>query len=221
MPAPSVVVFDVNETLSDMGPMSRRFQEVGAAQHTARTWFASVLRDGFALAAAGSFQPFGRVAEGQLRVVLSDSPLSCTLDEAVEHVMGGFADLPVHPDVPGGVQALAARGARLVTLTNGSVKVTTRLLTNAGIADRFEHLLSVDDAGVWKPAAGAYAHAARVCGTDPADMLLVAVHPWDVDGARRAGLRAAWLNRQGLPYPDYFSAPDHTVTDLGQLAAVL
>ena len=86
------------------------------------------------------------------------------------------------------------------------MKVTTRLLT---------------DAGVWKPAAGAYDHAARVCRTDPADMLLVAVHPWDVDGARRAGLRAAWLNRQGLPYTDYFSAPDHTVTDLGQLAAVL
>lgn len=52
--SPSVIVFDVNETLSDMSPMAQRFSDVGAPAHLAKLWFASLLRDGFALTAAGT-----------------------------------------------------------------------------------------------------------------------------------------------------------------------
>jgi 2-haloacid dehalogenase len=47
------MVFDVNETLSDMSPMAQRFSDVGAAAHQAATWFATLLRDGFALTVTG------------------------------------------------------------------------------------------------------------------------------------------------------------------------
>ena len=67
----------------------------------------------------------------------------------------------------------------------------------------------------------AYDYAARVCETDPAEMLLVAAHPWDIHGASRAGLRTAWLNRTGTPYPDYFDAPDHIVETLAELVPTL
>jgi 2-haloacid dehalogenase len=52
-------------------------------------------------------------------------------------------------------------------------------------------------------------------------MLLVAVHPWDIHGAARAGLRTAWLNRTGAAYPAYFEAPEITVTALTELPAVV
>ncbi len=52
-----VVVFDVNETLSDLTPLATRFTDVGAPAALApllvRVWFASVLREGFALAVTG------------------------------------------------------------------------------------------------------------------------------------------------------------------------
>lgn len=95
------------------------------------------------------------------------------------------------------------------------------LFSAAGIREEFEALLSVEDAGVWKPARGAYEHAARVCGTDLGDMLLVAVHPWDIDGAGRAGMPTAWVDRAGTTYPDYFSPPTFTVAGLTDLAAAL
>ena len=44
-----VLVFDVNETLSDLSPLHRAFEELGVPGELARTWFASVLREGFAL----------------------------------------------------------------------------------------------------------------------------------------------------------------------------
>lgn len=61
-----VVVFDVNQTLSDLSPLVSRFQEVGAPDHLLHTWFASVLRDGFGLAAAGAQVPFSEIASGAL-----------------------------------------------------------------------------------------------------------------------------------------------------------
>ncbi len=217
-PRPSVIVFDVNETLSDMAPLARRFADVGAPELLARVWFASLLRDGFALAAAGGMDTFARLASGALRAVLAGVGLGRPADDAVDHVLSGFTDLSVHPDVPEGVRILRQHGLRLVTLTNGSADVAGRLLTQAGIAGEFEQLLSVEDAGAWKPAPAAYAHAARACSVGIEQMLLVAVHPWDIHGAHQAGMRTGWISRQPAPYPDYFSAPDLQAADLGALA---
>jgi 2-haloacid dehalogenase len=49
----------------------------------------------------------------------------------------------------------------------------------------------------------------------------VAVHPWDLHGAAAAGLRTIWVNRHGQTYPEFFTAPDLTVTSFEQLAARL
>lgn len=215
---PTLLVFDVNETLSDMSSMGRRFEDVGAPAHLAKTWFAGLLRDGFALTAVGVGEPFARIAAEALRVSLHGVALNRGVEEAVEHVMAGFAALEVHPDVPDGLGALRDLGIRLVTLSNGSSAVAEGLLDRAGIRDHVEALLSVEDAGVWKPAAAAYAYALERCGVDPMDAMLVAVHPWDIDGAARAGLATAWLDRSGGPYPAYFRAPDLAPRSLVELA---
>ena len=93
---PSVIAFDVNETLSDLSPLGARFLEVGASASAAPLWFASVLRDGFALTAAGENPPFAGVAREQLLSQLADVQLNRSLDEAAQHVMEGFASLELH-----------------------------------------------------------------------------------------------------------------------------
>jgi 2-haloacid dehalogenase len=218
---PSVIVFDVNETLSDLSPLGARFVEVGASASGAPLWFASVLRDGFALAVVGDNPPFAGVARELLLTQLSEVQLNRPLEDAVQHVMDGFAALELHPDVTPGVDGLHEDGFRLVTLSNGSVSVAERLLTTAGLRDRFELLLSVQDAGAWKPSPQAYGHAVERCGAAPEDMLLVACHPWDVDGARRAGMQSAWVNRSGGPFPATFLDPTYRVEGIDQLGELL
>jgi 2-haloacid dehalogenase len=119
------------------------------------------------------------------------------------------------------VRSLRAAGYRLVTLTNGSAKVAEQLFAAAGILGAFEKLLSVEDAPNWKPHPSSYAFAAQACGARAEDMALVAVHPWDIHGAARAGLRTAWVNRDGGPYPSHFAAPDVVVSSLSELEAAL
>jgi 2-haloacid dehalogenase len=218
---PSVIVFDVNETLSDMSPMGARFREVGAPAELAKLWFATLLRDGFALAASADNGSFAGIGADVLRELLSGVELNRHRDTAVEHIMNGMAGLKLHPDVPAGVRALSAAGFRLVTLSNGSAQIAGKLFSGAGIRDDFELLLSVEDAPAWKPARASYDYAAAACGTDPSGMLLVAVHPWDIHGAARAGMRTAWLNRTAGSYPEHFKAPQFTVSTLTGLPAAL
>lgn len=216
---PRVMIFDVNETLSDMSPMAQRFGAIGAPAHLAATWFASLLRDGFALTATGANPSFAQLGTEALRNSLTGQVED--LEPAVEHIMAGFASLPVHPDVVEGIRSLHGLDIRLVTLSNGSTTVAQGLLERNDVADCFERLLSVEQAPQWKPAEAAYSFALNACGCEASEAMLVAVHPWDIHGAHQAGLATAWINRTDARYPDYFAAPDLQATSLVDLAAQL
>lgn len=214
---PSVVVFDVNETLSDTAALTDAFEGVGVPGHLAATWFAQVLRDGFALTATGGAAPFATIAATLLGPLL-DSVDPAPPSEAKEVLLGSFARLPLHPDVAPGLRDLAAAGFRLATLSNGASAVAAALLRDAGLDGLFEHVLSVADAPGWKPGADSYRWAAERCGVPRSELMLVAVHPWDVHGAARAGVRTAWVNRSGRAYPSYFTPAELEVSSVPDLA---
>ncbi|WP_104167509.1 haloacid dehalogenase type II [Arthrobacter sp. SX1312] len=216
-----LVLFDVNETLSDMGRMSQHFEEIGAPPQLAALWFASVLRDGFALTAAGYNVPFGEVAEDALRTVLAGQPLNRDVEDALAHVMTSLQGLPLHPDVVEGFRALTGRGFELAALTNGAAATAEALLERGGVRADVGPVLSVEDAPRWKPAPESYAYALRAVQRAADDVVLVAVHPWDIDGAARAGLRTVWLNRSGGPYPAVMTRPDHEVPTIADLPDLL
>jgi len=216
---PGLVVFDVNETLSDMSSMAARFEDVGLPGHLAATWFAGLLRDGFALTVTGTNPSFADLARDALGALLHDVALD--VETAATHVMSGFAQLPLHPDVVGGVRALRDLDLRLVTLSNGATAVAEGLLERNGLGDAFERLLSVEDAPAWKPAASAYRYAVETCQVPAASAMLVAVHPWDIHGAHQAGLRTAWINRRGGRYPRTMHPADLEATSLTDLARIL
>lgn len=218
----SLLVFDVNETLSDMSPLQSRFAAIGAPPHLFQLWFAAVLRDGFALTAAGAYADFTAVARAEMGALLSSMPgWSGDIEQATERVLDGFPHLEVHPDVPYGVRALHERGFRLVTMTNGSAKLSERLLGRAGLTDCFESHLDVSGPQSWKPARAAYRYVVEQSGVRPDEAVLVAAHPWDVDGAQRAGLGGAWLRRNATQYPQVMKPPTYTVGTLSELVEIL
>ena len=222
-PAPALIIFDVIETLSDMSPLQQRFEEVGLDAHEATTWFATLLRDGFALTVTGAKPSLASPARGSLEVSLAGHVPEQTLEHAVLHIIESLSGLGVHGDVVDGVTALAEQSRRLATLSNGGTAVAEALFAAAGICDHFDQLRTVEDAPRWKPDQEAYHYALRSCELDePGEAMLVAVHPWDIEGARSAGLSTAWINRSGVRYPPYFGAPDlqaSSVLDLAQQLA--
>ncbi len=215
-PRPRVLVLDVNETLSDLSHLRKGVESAGIHWTLVDLWFARVLRDGFALATLGESAGFADIARHTLRSLAPDLD-----DETVDSFIGTFTKLPLHPDVAPGLRAVVARGVPVVTLSNGSASVAESLLELADVRDLVGQVLTVETAGVWKPAGAAYGVALEATGVEAHEAAMVAVHPWDLHGAARAGMRTVWINRHSDSYPEYFAAPDLIVSSFEQLAAQL
>ena len=221
-PTPAVAVFDVNETLSDLNGLAPYLEAAGAGPGLLPLWFAATLRDGFAITAAGGYADFAEIAVPTLAAMVSGvDGLRGSPQEVAERVVEAMAELELHSDVAAGLRRFHAAGMRIVTLSNGSSRVAESLLERAGVRDLVEQCLSVSDAGRWKPAPEAYALAARRCRVEAGELALIAVHPWDIDGAARAGLRTGWLSRDSTSYPPHLRTPEAVGRDLSELAANL
>jgi 2-haloacid dehalogenase len=222
-PTPRVLVLDINETVADLRGLIPRLEEVGAPEHLLQTFFAGTLRDGFALTAAGGYADFSTVAHAVLTSLLVGQGTLIGYDagRAAAHVLAGMAELSLHEDVPPALERLHHTGNRLVALTNGSLENAVSLLERGGAVPCVERCLSVQEVRRWKPAPEPYRMVADRCGVAPAEVMLVAVHPWDVDGAKRAGLTAAWINRDGARYPAHLTEPDLICSGFDTLADAL
>lgn len=201
---PEVIAFDVIETLFPLEPIRQRLVDAGQPGHLLELWFSRLLRDAFALVASAGYRPFGEVAAATLR----STAATALGDDAVRTVLAGFAELDPHPDVAPAVGLAREAGVRMVTLTNGSVQNTTKLLERAGIDEDIEQVLSVDDIHRWKPAPEIYQHAALSTRVRPDQVALVAAHAWDTHGAHEAGLTTGWVARLEDQFPDIFATPD-------------
>lgn len=203
---PAAVAFDAVETIFSLSPVSDALAGVGVALDL---YFTRLLRDGFALAAAGDHQTFAEIARSALTAVAPGAS-----EERLDRVIAAFAELPAHADAEPAVSALRDAHIGVVTLTNGSAETTRMLLEANGLARYFERVFSVDDFGRWKPSPDPYLHMARANGRSPGEIALVAVHSWDVHGAHRAGLTTGWCSRLEAGYPAIFHPPDVSGPDL-------
>ncbi len=207
MNSPKAVAFDVVETLFSLDSLRPRLASAGLDGHHLETWFASFLRDAFALEILGEYEPFRDIASANLSLLL-EKELGKADRQAVDHVLDGFAELDPHDDVAPAMAALHRAGIRIATLTNGSAKVTNALLQRAGVRDLVEHVMSIEEIGHWKPHAAVYRFCAEKLGLQPAEVALVAAHPWDIQGARRSGFMTGYVARGGAPFLSVMEAPD-------------
>lgn len=120
----------------------------------------------------------------------------------------------LYPDSLPALKRLAARWP-LVSLTNGNAD-----LERVGIHTHFQHHLSARSVGIAKPDARIFMAAARKLGLAPENILHIGDDPQlDVAGARDAGLRTAWINRQRLVWPaELGRPPDLDLADMTALA---
>jgi 2-haloacid dehalogenase len=206
---PKVVAFDVVETLFALEPLRGRLRALGLPGEALAIWFARLLRNAFALDAAGTYKPFGEVARGTLEALLAE--FQCPADAlAIDQTLSGFGDLPVHDDVAPAFQLLRDNGVRIIALTNGSADITRGLFQRARLARWIERVVSIDEVHRWKPSREVYLHAAKVVGVAPNELALVAAHAWDVHGASRAGLVTGWVSRLEKHFLPMMNPPDAT-----------
>jgi 2-haloacid dehalogenase len=218
---PKVILFDVNETLLDLRPMTEGIGKLlGAGPEAARLWFTTLLQHSLVATVAGKYLDFAEVGAACLRMVAASHGVELSEDAAREAV-APMRSLPPHGDVAPALGRLRDAGFRLFTLTNNSKSAVADQVKNAGLTDYFEALLSVDDVEKYKPHAEVYRWAADRVGADVSGCLLVAAHGWDVAGAKWAGMQSAFVARPGQQAFPLGPTPDITIPSLAELAGEL
>lgn len=208
------VAFDVLETLLDLDPVRDRLERIGQPRELLQPWFMRFQRDAMALTLSGDRAPFDAVARQALR---TDTGHTASEDD-IDHVLEGFGQLPAHPDAEPALRALSGAGLRVGCLTVGDPGKTARFLDNAGLAHHVDQVVTVEEAGTWKPAPAVYHFTAEQLAVAPGEMAVVAVHAWDCHGAERAGCRAGWCERLEGRYGDVFASADVRGRDLVEVA---
>ncbi|MEX6508800.1 haloacid dehalogenase type II [Jiella sp. M17.18] len=216
---PKAVVFDIIETVFALEPMRRRLAGLGLPPNDLETWFAFGLRDAFAIAATGAPPPFPKILAGALDALLAVRGLSASESER-NAALDGMKQLPPQPQAGEAFGLLQQAGLPIFALSNGTEAATRALLETSGLIDHVEAVLSVEAVHTFKPHAEVYRHAVERAGVAPHEAMLVATHAWDTQGAKAAGLQAAFVAR-GQAYPPEMLAPDVTGEDLVDVAKAI
>jgi 2-haloacid dehalogenase len=140
-------------------------------------------------------------------------------DSEVDRVMGTYRELTPFADAVQGLGRLAG-SYRLVALSNGEPWLLDHLVRERFDAP-FNAVISVEEAGAFKPHPSVYRTAARMLDSEPHEIMMVAAHSFDIMGARACGYRGAFVNRYRLPFEETGFQPDIIVDDFNELAAKL
>jgi 2-haloacid dehalogenase len=120
-------------------------------------------------------------------------------DDTRDRLVRAWHRLPAWPDSVSGLARIRVRYTT-AALSNGGFALLTRLVKGAALP--FDCILSAELARTYKPDAAVYHTAAALLDVAPEQVLMVVAHKWDLDGARAAGLRTAFVSRPQEKGPD-------------------
>jgi len=214
-------VFDAYGTLYDfnsavarhrdaIGPKADALSEMWRSKQIQYTWLRNSM---------GAYAPFWQVTGEALDHCLAAHGIA---DPSVrERLMGAYLALDPFPEVPAMLGRLKRAGMRLAILSNGNPGMLDPMVRASGLADRFEAVLSVDAAGVFKVDPRTYALVEARCGVAPAKVCFLSSNCWDAHGAARFGFHTVWVNRAGAPDDNLPGRIADRIEDLSALPSLL
>lgn len=215
-----VCVFDVNETLLDLGALDAHFARIFGDAAARQAWFSQLLQSALVATVTDAYADFAAIGATALEMTAARRGVELS-ERDRRDILGGMRELPPHPEARESLERLRDAGLRLAALTNSPSWVAEAQLTNAGLRDLFEQALSADAVRRLKPAPEPYRMAAERLGVPIGQIRLVAAHAWDVAGAQRAGCAAAFVARPGQVLDPLVERPDIVGDDLRAVATLI
>ena len=155
------------------------------------------------------YEPFSKITHRSLKNALSESNVS--LDEnAQNEIMRAYDSLSTFPDVKPALTALAStHGITPAVFSNGTYSMVSNSVNHSPDlsphAQTFQQIVVVEECRKFKPAPEVYDMLGQKMGKNKermGEMWLISGNPFDVVGARFAGMQAAWVDRAGAGWQD-------------------
>lgn len=161
--------------------------------------------------------PYRQIGHRAVSHVMDRCGIRYTQDE-VEWLVSEIEKLKPFPDVIEALDRLHRR-YKLAILSNGDPDMLAAAGPHIGFG--FDEVISVAQAGYFKPHWKTYATACEVLGLDRTSCLFVANHEFDCVGAKSFGMRSAFIDRRKRPFGGWPDQPDLVVENFKELADLL
>lgn len=213
-------VFDAYGTLFDVHSAASRYRDsIGEGwDRLSQIWRTKHLEYTWIHAQTNRHVEFWTLAERSLDYAIAAT--GGIPDGVRDKLLSAYRTLSAYPEVADVLKDLKRAGAKLAILTNGDPDMIEDAVASSGLGGEFDEIITVHEAGVYKPNPAVYRLACDRFDVEPAAISFQSSNRWDIAGAKAFGLQAVWINRQGAPdeYPDM--AADRVYEDLKPLLLV-
>lgn len=207
-------LFDVHSAAArcrdDLGDKADTLSDIWRQKQLQYTWLRSLMRTH-----ADFWQVTGDALDFAMAAVGLDDPA------LRRRLMDLYLELDAYPEVPAMLRRLKDGGLVTAILSNGAPAMLEAAVRSAQLADTLDHVLSVEDVGIFKPAPSVYQQAVDRFDCKPDDICFMSSNAWDAAGAAHFGFRVVWVNRFGQVRERLPGKPLHEVGSLDALPALL
>ena len=210
-------VFDAYGTLFDLASAAARCNDVlgDKTAAVAQLWREKQITYTWLRAAQNLHADFWQVTGDGLDFTLETLGIT---DPAIRaRLMGLYRELSCFPEVPDVLRRLKQAGYATAILSNGSPSMLQDLVASANLGGLLDHVLSVEEVGVFKPHPSVYQLAVDRLGVPASAISFQSSNAWDAHAASAFGMRVVWCNRYGQRRERLPGTPDREIRTLAEL----
>jgi 2-haloacid dehalogenase len=214
-------VFDAYGTLFDFNSAVAHCRDVlgDRADALSRIWREKQLQYTWLRSLMGRHEDFWQVTGDALDYAMKSLAID---DKSLrDRLMSLYRTLAAFPDAVPMLQRLKAGGLKTAILSNGTPDMLLAAVKATGIDRLLDAVLSIEEAGVYKPHPSVYQIALDSLALAAPEVAFVSSNAWDAHGASAFGMKVIWCNRYGQGREMLPGAPDVELTTLADIPAIL
>jgi len=168
-------------------------------------WFTSTLKEGFASSTQENFLSFTEIAKEELRKLIIKKKKD---PQILKFLFSGFKNLKANHDIKESFKILRKQNIKIVTLTNGPKKNSISLLKKNKLIELVDYQFSIEDVKIWKPHPEPYLFVSNKLNYHPNEIVMIAVHGWDINGAKKVGMKTGYIKSYEKKLSSYYHKAD-------------
>ena len=218
------LVFDAYGTLFNVHSVIDKCEELfpGKGQALSQLWRSKQLEYTWLRSLMGRYVDFDRVTVDGLKYACRVLALNYS-EQALGDLNGAYRTLQPFDDALPTLHALKELQPqfKLAVLSNGAPEMLDAVVKHNQLDTLLDAVLSVDTVGIFKPDPRVYQLAVDRLQMASNRIGFVSSNGWDAAGAKAFGFTVFWVNRANAPREELGVMPDHVLSTLGELPALL
>ena len=209
-----LAIFDVNQTIFNLNEVKKRFKEKKINPLLVDQWFINTLKEGFASSTPEKFLSFSKIAKEELKKLIIYKKKN---PQILKFLFNGFQNLKANHDIKDSFKILQKNNIEIATLTNGPKKNSINLLKKNKLIELVNYQFSIEDIKIWKPNPEPYLFVSNKLKYNPNEIIMVAAHGWDINGAKKVGMKTGYIKSYEKKLSSYYDKADFAAENCKEL----